>query len=195
MCFCPDGDFYTALNKGKADIATGKIKDMTAKSVIMESGQEINADIIVTATGLKILMGGGAKISVDGELVRPGEKFMWKGVMLQDLPNAAFVVGYTNASWTLGADATAQMVTRLLNKMKKENVTSFVPRKEEEEKEVQGKPMLDLTSTYIQAGLGSLPKSSAQSGQWTARSWYFRDMWEAKMGDVTTGLQVYRVST
>lgn len=162
----------------------------------MESGQEIPADILVTATGLKIMIGGGSKISVDGETLRPGDKFMWKGVMLQDLPNAAFVVGYTNASWTLGADATAQMVTRLLNNMKKQGVTSFVPRKETEaEKEQQGKPMLDLTSTYIQAGLGELPKSSAEKGQWMARSWYFKDMWEAKMGDVTTGLQVYRVST
>jgi len=169
---------------------------MTSKTVILQSGQELPADIIVTATGLKILIGGGAKISVDGTNLHPGDKYMWKGVMLQDLPNAAFVVGYTNASWTLGADATAQMVTRLLNNMKKQGVTSFVPRKEtEDEKDINGKPMLDLTSTYIQAGLGELPKSSAAKGQWKARSWYFRDMWEAKMGDVTTGLQLYRIST
>lgn len=193
MCFCPDGDFYESLNNGKADIATGKIKAMTDDTVILESGQELKADVIVTATGLKIQLAGGAKIVIDGEPINIGTKFMWKGIMLQDMPNAAFCIGYTNASWTLGADAVAQTVCRLLNNMKKRGDTSFVPRLEDPES-LSAQPTLNLNSTYVKEGKDAMPKAG-DKGQWAARTNYFSDMWQARFGDVTTGLQFYRVST
>lgn len=192
MCVCPDGDFFRCLHEGKADIATGHIETVTAHGITLQSGQEIEADIIVTATGLKMQLAGGARLSVDGQPVQPGDKFMWKGAMLQDLPNAAFVIGYTNASWTLGADATALLVTRLLKHMDKTGMTSAVPHIDD----VSGMkvlPTLNLNSTYISKAKGVLPKAS-DVGPWRARSNYFADYWGAKWGDINTGLQFSRVS-
>jgi cation diffusion facilitator CzcD-associated flavoprotein CzcO len=193
MCFSPDGDFYDALNSGKAEMVTGKIATMTADSIVLESGQKIHADIICTATGLKLQLAGGTNITVDGEKYSIPDKFMWKGVMLQDLPNAALVIGYTNASWTLGADATAQMVCRLLNNMRKQGNTSFVPRVPVEDK-MKEAPVLNLNSTYVTKGKSELPKAG-DKGQWKPRWTYFQDIYEARFGDVTTGLQFYRVAT
>ena len=195
MCLSPDGDFYEALREGKTSVVTGKIADMTANSIKLESGETIEADIIVTATGLKMQMAGGAVMSVDHEPVKISEKFLWKGVMLQDLPNAAFVIGYTNASWTLGADATAQLVTRLLNTMKRDGTTAAVPRLEDPAS-LKEMPVLNLNSTYITAGSaqGALPKAG-DSGVWRPRRNYFTDIYNAKYGDINTGLQFYRVST
>jgi len=193
MCFSPNGDFFDALNNGKADVATGKIETMTSDSIILESGQQIKADVIVTATGLKVMLVGGTKITVDGVPLNPADKFAWKGVMLQDMPNAAYVIGYADASWTLGADATAQMVCRLLNNMKKAGYTSFVPRHDENE-EMKQQPVLNLNSTYIERAKDVMPKAGDR-GQWKPRKTYLRDMWEAKFGDVTSGLEFSKVST
>jgi len=193
MCFVPNGDYFDSLNSGKADVATGKIETMTSDSVILESGQQVKADIIVTATGLKVLLIGGTKVTVDGVPLTPADKFAWKGVMLQDMPNAAFVIGYADASWTLGADATAQMVCRLLNNMKKAGNTSFVPRHDDNDGMMQ-KPVLDLNSTYLERAKNVMPKAGDR-GQWKPRKTYLRDMWEAKFGDVTSGLEFSRVST
>lgn len=109
--------------------------------------------------------------------------------MLQDLPNAAFVVGYVDASWTLGADATALLICRLLNQMRKESTTVVVPRLgPEEERKIKPMPLMRLTSTYVQKGRASMPKA-ADAAQWRPRSSYFRDMWEAKFGDIKSGTQ------
>jgi hypothetical protein len=112
---------------------------------------------------------------------------MWKGVMLQDLPNAAFVVGYTNASWTLGSDATAQMVTRIIRMMDKKGAGAAVPRLANPE-DMMPAPMLNLNSTYIQKALNIMPKTGSE-GQWKPRSNYIKDIREAKYGDIQTGLE------
>lgn len=192
LCLCPDGDFYKALKKHKASVATGKIKTVTENGIELEDGSFIGADIIVTATGLKILLAGGTEFSVDGKKIVVPEKFLWKGVMLQDLPNAAFVVGYTNASWTLGADATARMITRLMNVMHSKGVVAAVPRLEHPEL-MKSTPMLNLNSTYINKALNMMPKSG--EGQWAPRSNYFTDVKEAKRGDIESGLQFYKENT
>ncbi|EOD51198.1 putative flavin-containing monooxygenase-like protein [Neofusicoccum parvum UCRNP2] len=194
MCVCPDGDFYKSLQEGTSSIATGQIKTVSARGVELENGERLDdVDVIVTATGLKIQLAGGAKLFVDGEQVDPGTKFLWKGVMLQDVPNAAFVIGYTNASWTLGADATAQLCTRLINHMRSKGMTSAVPRIESPE-DLEPMPVLNLNSTYVQKAQGVLPKAG-DKGPWVARKSYFTDIWNAKFGDIKTGLQFYRVST
>lgn len=190
LCLCPDGDFYAALRKGKADIVTDTIKTVTEKGILLSSGDTLQTDIIVTATGLKIHLAGGVHFSVDGKPIVPGDKFMWKGVMLQDLPNVAFVIGYTNASWTLGAEATAQMVTRLITYMKTNGYSAAVPRLEDPAS-MPSTPMLNLNSTYIQNALSQMPKSGA-NGQWVPRSNYFSDYREATKGDIITDLQFYR---
>ena len=193
MCFCPDGDFYASLRSGKASVVTGVVEQVTPTSIKLTSGQELHPDIIVTATGLKIRLAGGAKLTVDGAPFAVNEKFIWKTVMVQDLPNAAFVVGYVDASWTLGADATAHLICRLLKQMQKEGAVACVPRLGEEEgRTMKEMPMLRLSSTYVQKGKSALPKAG-DGAQWRARSTYFRDMWEAKFGDLKTGMQYISV--
>lgn len=189
LCLCPDGDFYKALRGGNADIVTDKIKMVTENSIELESGNRLKPDIIVTATGLKMLMAGGAQFFIDGKALSIPSKYMWKGVMLQDLPNAAFVIGYTNASWTLGADATAFMVTRLMRYMSENKIQAAVPRVKEGDS-MGDTPMLNLNSTYIQKAIAVMPKTG--TGQWAPRTNYFSDMKEAKKGDILTNLQMYK---
>lgn len=192
VCLCPDGDFYAALRSGKGNIETGVIEDMTANSIKLTSGKELHPDILVTATGLKLRFGGGVGVSVDGKLLNAPEKFIWKGVMLEDLPNAAFVLGYVDASWTLGADATAQMICRMLNQMRKEGVVEVVPRRSEAEKtSLQEAAVLRLTSTYIKKGKDMLPKAGS-TGPWQARSYYYKDIMMAWFGDLKTGTEWIR---
>jgi cation diffusion facilitator CzcD-associated flavoprotein CzcO len=189
MCFCPDGDFYASLRSGKASVVTGAIEKVTEKSIKLTDGQELHPDIIATATGLKIRLAGGAKLTVDGQPFHLNEKFIWKTVMVQDLPNVAFVVGYVDASWTLGADTTAQLICRLLKQMEKEGAGAAIPRLEKgEEGKMKEVPMLKLQSTYVKRAEGALPKAG-DGAQWRARSTYFRDLWEAKFGDLKTGMQ------
>lgn len=176
-------------------MVTDIIETVTDTGIQLKSGGYLDADIIITATGLKMQFLGGAKVYVDGEAFVPCEKFIWRGAMIQDLPNFTYVFGYTNASWTLGADATALLWVRLLKRMKEKNMTSVVARVDEKEgvKEV---PLLNLSSSYIKAAAaqGALPKAGDR-GPWTPRSAYLKDFWHAKFGDISTGLQFYRVST
>jgi cation diffusion facilitator CzcD-associated flavoprotein CzcO len=186
LCVCPDGDFFKALAKGNADVVTDHIKTVTEHGITTKNGTTLDADIIVTATGLKIQLAGGARLSVDGKPINVGEKFMWKGMMLQDLPNTAFVIGYTNASWTLGADATAQHVTRLLKYIDSQGMTSATPRVGKGEK-LSVNPVLNLSSTYIEKAKGLLPKAG-DAGPWRPRNNYLTDHWVASHGNLTTGM-------
>ena len=123
------------------------------------------------------------------------QKYIWRGALLQDLPNLTFVYGYTNASWTLGADATAQLWVRLLKEMKKKNLSSMTARLDEKHGVLEV-PLLNLSSTYITAAqeARTLPKGGDR-GPWVPRSSYFRDIWHARFGDISTGLQFNRISS
>lgn len=193
--FSPGGDFFAALRTGKADVVTDTIETITPTGIQLKSGASLDADIIITATGLKIRFGGGAKLFVDGEPYQINQKYVWRGALLQDLPNFAFVFGYTDASWTLGADAAAQLWVRLLKAARAKNMTSMVARVGEKE-EVLEKPLLNLNSSYIKAAEqdNALPKGGDR-GPWVFRTSYLKDIWHAKFGDIQTGLQFYRVST
>lgn len=193
LCVSPDGDFYKCLRDGSADIATGNIETMTDKTIVMENGDRIDADIVVTATGLRILFAGGSALSIDGTPYHIGDKYIWKSMLAQDAPNAAFVVGYTNASWTLGSDCTAIHFCRLVKTMEARGDTSFCPRVEDESKLVEA-PLLHLQSTYVKKGKRQLPRA-ASTQPWQSRKNYFHDLWEAKAGDLNEGLQYYRVAT
>jgi cation diffusion facilitator CzcD-associated flavoprotein CzcO len=189
VCFCPEGDFYVSLRSGKSSVVTGHIDTVTENSIKLTNGRELHPDIIVTATGLKIQLAGGMKLTVDNAPFKLNEKFIWKGVMLQDLPNAAFVVGYVDASWTLGANATAFLICRILNRMKKEGTAVVVPRlTEEEQRNIKEMPMLNLSSTYVQKAKDAMPKAG-DAGQWRPRRTYMRDIWEARFGNIRKGLQ------
>lgn len=186
LCVAPDGDFYKALRERKTNIVTDTISTVNEHSIRTTSGKIIDADIIITATGLQMQLAGGARIRVDETEIDIPDKFLWKGVMLQDVPNACIVIGYTNASWTLGADTTAKLVCRLLKHMNSHGMTSAVPRVADEDMETQ--PVLNLNSTYIVKAKGSMPKAG-NVAPWLPRANYFRDFWEAKWGSITTGLQ------
>jgi len=188
MCFCPDGDFYRALRKGKASVMTGRIETVTADGIKLDDGREIPTDVIVTATGLKIQLAGGIRVAVDGVTLQPTQKYMWKNIMLEDMPNLFFVIGYVDASWTLGADATAQLVCRMLTTMAKKGQVVATPRMDDATR-ARGldQPILKLTSTYISAAKDSLPKVCDQP-QWQGRTTYFRDIWEAWFGNINKGI-------
>ncbi|OCK85368.1 monooxygenase flavin-binding family protein-like protein [Lepidopterella palustris CBS 459.81] len=193
LCFCPDGDFFKCFHNGKADVATGHVKTVTEDGILLESGQKLDADIIVTATGLNIQIAGGIEISVDGSPIHFPDKFLWRFSMLQDVPNCGVIIGYTNSSWTLAADATAVLLGRLMNYMKTNKITSAVPRLEHPE-QMKSAPALNLNSTYIKAARDKLPKTG-DSGPWLTRQNYFKDYWNGRYANITTGLEFSRVST
>jgi cation diffusion facilitator CzcD-associated flavoprotein CzcO len=190
MCLCPDGDFFKALHTKKADVATGTIDTIEADGIKMHDGQKIEADIIVTATGLRMRYGGNADYFVDGERIVWGQKYLWRGVMIQDMPNAAVVQGYTKASWTLGADATAHMVVRMVKHLDSYKCSSAVPRvtKDDAIKFTRATGVMGLTSTYIMTALHRLPKSS-DFGPWKPRGNYAKDIWDAKYSNIKQGIQ------
>ncbi|MCJ1282615.1 hypothetical protein MMC26_001940 [Xylographa opegraphella] len=192
LCVSPDGDFFKSLHSGKSDVVTGVIETVTETGIRMESGRSLDADIIITATGLKLQVGGGAHISVDGERVEMTDKFIWHNLMLQDVPNLATIVGYTNASWTLGADSAALHICRLLKYMQANKITSAVPRMKDPSS-VKAVPLLNLNSTYVERGKGALPKAGDRA-PWKPRSTYLRDMWDVRFGNLSNGLQFSRVS-
>jgi len=193
MCLCPDGDFFKTLRDGKADVATGVIQTVNETNIQLETGQVVDADIIVTATGLRMNYGGNAEYYVDGEKINFGQKFFWRGVMIQDMPNLVIVRGYAKASFTLGADATAYFICRMVSHLKKNKLASAVPRIMEpgSVKPRQGVTttgVMGLTSTYIKAAQHRIPKTS-ETAPWSDRKGYLNDLWDAKFASIDAGMQ------
>ncbi|KAF7589129.1 hypothetical protein BBP40_004734 [Aspergillus hancockii] len=193
LCVCPDGDFYACLRNGSGSIKTGVIDVVTTTSIKLKSGEELHPDIIVTATGLKLRLAGGMEIVVDDTPFHIPDHFMWKGAMIEGLPNLVFAFGYVDASWTLGADASAQLACRLLHTMRQEAVSMIVPRLTTEEKQkMRETPLLYLSSTYVQKGQSVLPRVGDHP-QWCRRSYYWKDILGAWWGDIRTGMEWRRL--
>lgn len=186
LCMCPDGDFFNAMRSGKASVVTDTISTVTETGIQLASGKTLDADIIVTATGLKLKAGGGTRISVDEVPMAIGEKYLWKQAMLQDLPNMATVIGYVDVPWTLGADTTATLIIRVLKSMKAKGATSAVPRMEHAEG-MKDTPTLNVSATYIAKGVNELPKTGNKA-PWMPRSTYPSDLWMATYGNITDSL-------
>ncbi|PLN85998.1 putative flavo protein [Aspergillus taichungensis] len=187
LCASPDGDFFKTLASRKATIQTDTISTVDAHGIHLSSGTYIPADIIVTATGLKLQICGGIPLTVNGKPLDIPQKFMWNGLMLQDLPNAVLSLGYVNASWTLGADACMQLTCRMLKLLEKSGRTAVVPVCDGAQK-TDGEPMLNLSSTYLVRAQKDMPKSAA-ARPWVARTDYISDMLFGRFGDVTAGLK------
>ena len=190
LCLSPDGDFFKAIRSGAASVVTDHIERVTEKSIILKSGQELHPDIIVTATGLKLQIGGGMQITVDGHEIHPGEKILWRQSWMQDVPNCAFVIGYVNESWTLGADTTAILFCRLIKNLRKRGMTSAIPRRG---KNIQPMPYLPITSTYVKEGK-DFPATGSK-GVWKGRSTYYLDLMKAKYGSIDQGIDYYMGSS
>jgi cation diffusion facilitator CzcD-associated flavoprotein CzcO len=173
LCVVPDDDLFAVLSTGQASIVTDTIDTFTATGIRTSSGEELPADVIVTATGLQIVVAGKIALDVDGEPRSASEGYAYKGVMLSDLPNLAWCVGYTNASWTLRADLTAKWVCRLLAHLRDEGFSSATPRHRGAGGE--GRPIMDLTAGYVQRAASLLPKQGT-AAPWVVRQNYLHDL-------------------
>jgi len=160
LCVVPDGDLFRALSSDKASIVTDRIASFTETGIRLESGTEIPADIIVTATGLQVQPLGGMTLTVDGEKVDLSGRFSYKGMMFSGVPNLAMIFGYTNASWTLRADLINRYTCRLLNHMAANGYVSATPVAPADGR---GSPFVDLSSGYIQRALDELPQQGSRS--------------------------------
>jgi cation diffusion facilitator CzcD-associated flavoprotein CzcO len=173
LCVVPDGDLFAAIRAGRASIATDRIETFTEDGIRLESGQELPADIIVTATGLNLELLGGAKLEVDGEPVDPAGAVVYKGLMLSGVPNTAMALGYTNASWTLKCDLISEYVCRLLRHLDATGCDTVLPLAPgPEEPRV---PVIDLKSGYVLRALDQMP-SQATRFPWRLHNNYFRDI-------------------
>ncbi|WP_027931402.1 flavin-containing monooxygenase [Amycolatopsis thermoflava] len=182
VCFVPDGDLFKAVRSGKADIVTDTIERFTAEGVRLASGRVLEADIIVTATGLNLLPFGGLDLVVDGEPVEIGERLAYKGMMLSGVPNYAFTIGYTNASWTLKADLVAGYVCRLLNHLDEHGYTTCTPVAPPSVTATE--PLIDLKSGYVLRSIDKLPKQGP-AAPWRLFQNYPRDVMLMRHGSLT----------
>jgi cation diffusion facilitator CzcD-associated flavoprotein CzcO len=183
MCLVPDGDLFRSISKGEASVVTDRIATFTERGIELSSGEELEADVIVTATGLNLLFLGGMQLTVDGEEVDVPSKMTYKGMMLSGVPNMAFTVGYTNASWTLKADLTSEYVCRLLNHMDAHRQGRCVP---EVDPTVSEQPLLDFTSGYVQRSLDHFPKQGSRE-PWKLRQNYVLDIRTIRRGAIEDG--------
>jgi monooxygenase len=172
MCLVPDSDLFEAISAGRASVVTDRIDTFTKKGLLLESGTELEADLIITATGLNLLWLGGLEISVDGEDLDLSKALSYKGLMLSGVPNMAFAVGYTNASWTLKCDLTSEYVCRVLNHMDAHGYRICVPRRDPT---ITEQPILDLTSGYVLRSLDKFPKQGSRP-PWKLHQNYARDI-------------------
>lgn len=181
ICVVTDGDLFRGVSSGKIEMVTDHIDRFTPKGIKLKSGRELEADIIVPATGLDVLFLGGIELSVDGEKVEPGERMAYKGTMLEGVPNLTVMFGYANASWTLKADLSAGFTTRLLNHMHEKGLDYAVPEATGDAGE--HKPLLGLASGYVQRSIDRLPKQGAKF-PWQVHQSYFKDYRLIKMRSV-----------
>jgi cation diffusion facilitator CzcD-associated flavoprotein CzcO len=188
VCLVPDGDLFKAMRAGRASIVTDQIETFTEKGVKLRSGAELEADLIVTATGLTLRLLGGLEVTVDGARVDFAKTYNYKGMMFSDVPNLALAVGYTNASWTLKAELICRYVCRLLNHMRATGTRRCTPRRREADG--ADAPFLDLTSGYVQRSIHLFPKQGARV-PWKLHQNYARDVLLLQRGSVEDGVMEF----
>ena len=171
LCLVPDGDLFAAIARGQVAVATGAIERFTPGGLRLATGEEVPADLVVTATGLSMKLGGGIVLAVDGAPVNLTEHFIYKGMMLSGVPNLFVAFGYVNASWTLRSDLTARSVCRLLNRMAKSGSATLVARVDGE---LERRPVIDFSSGYVTRAQGLLP-SQGHRQPWLVPQNYVRD--------------------
>lgn len=180
LCLAPDGDLFTTLATGAASVVTDRIERFTPTGLQLESGEHLEADLVVTATGLRIQLLGGATMRIDDAPVDFSERIWFKGAMYSDVPNFALAFGYTNASWTLKCDLIAEHVCRLLNRMERDGFTVATPRPSQP---LKAEPAVDLTSGYVRRALDRIPKQGDRA-PWRVHQDYLRDLALFRYGPV-----------
>jgi monooxygenase len=188
LCLVPDADLYQAISKGRASVVTDEIERLTETGIRLKSGEQLEADIIVSATGLRMLALGGIQLTVDSENVDIGKSFVYKGTMVGNVPNFAFCVGYTNNAWTLRADLASTFVCRVLNHMDCHGYRTCKPVCDPAA--LDAKPLLNLNSGYVQRAAADLPKQGGKK-PWTIRQNYILDMLTMKLSRMEDGVLTF----
>jgi len=188
MCVVPNGDLFKAISSSRASVVTDRIDTFTEDGLLLESGHQLDADVIVTATGLDLLFLGGIDMTVDGEPVDVSKKLTYKGMMLEGVPNLAIAIGYTNASWTLKCDLTCDYVCRLLNRMRARGMRQCAPVNRDPT--VSAEPLLGLTSGYVQRSADRFPKQGSRA-PWQVHQSYLRDYRALKASSLEDGAMVF----
>jgi len=181
VCLVPDGDLFDALASGNASIATDEIETFTENGLKLASGADLEADIIITATGLNLLAVGGMEFAVDGEDVDLSKTVGYKGMMFSGVPNLAVSLGYTNASWTLKCDLICEYVCRLLNHMDANGYDEVMPKRPGPGVDIV--PFIDLTSGYVLRSIDKFPKQGSRP-PWRMHQNYPRDILMIRRGDL-----------
>lgn len=185
FCAIPDADLFRAIRRGRAEVVTDHVDRFLPEGIRLRSGRVLEADVVVSATGLRLLAFGGVAPSVDGEPVELSEQFVWRGAMVTGLPNFAVCIGYTNASWTLRADLSNRLVCKVLNFMDAHDYAAVVPRPD---RPLEERPLLDLTSGYVQRSIADFPRQGHVS-PWKVRQNYLLDAATTLRGNLSRTLQ------
>ena len=188
VCVVPDSDMFQAISDGKADVMTDTIETFTETGLKLDSGKELEADIIISATGLDIQIMGGIEVSVDGQAYDFSEKMIYRGVLFQDLPNLGMIFGYTNASWTLKSDLVSEYMCRVINHLDKTNTNTAVPKDNQSMKHI---PFMDMSSGYIQRALHKAPKQGEKL-PWRLYQNYLKDMFMLRYGKLDDDVLTFR---
>ncbi|MGY4828993.1 flavin-containing monooxygenase [Sphaerotilaceae bacterium SBD11-9] len=185
LCLVPDGDLFAAIRSGRASVVTDEIESFTERGLRLRSGAEIEADLVVTATGLKLNVLGDLQLQVDGQAVDLSQTLAYKGMMFEGVPNLASAFGYTNASWTLKCDLTCEYVCRLLKHMARHGYRQCTPHNSDPS--VRAEPWLDFSSGYVQRALHTLPKQGSRA-PWRLYQNYARDLLSLRYGKLDDGV-------
>jgi len=181
VCLVPNGDLFAAIKSGKASVVTDHIVSFVEQGLLLRSGKILQADMIVTATGLNLQLMGGIDLSVDGEKVDLSKKVSYKSLMISDIPNLSMAFGYTNASWTLKVDLTHQYICRLLNYMDKNGYKQCTPRQNDSTLELR--PFSDFSAGYLQRVINTLPKQGSRK-PWLLKQNYIFDLMNIRHGEI-----------
>jgi cation diffusion facilitator CzcD-associated flavoprotein CzcO len=191
LCLVPDADLFRTIREGRVSVVTDEIETFTEDGLLLKSGEQLNADIIVTATGLVLKLVSGMQLVVDGVPVHLPNTLVYKGMMFSDVPNLAFAVGYTNASWTLKCDLTAEYVCRLVNHMDRHGYAICTPRLNDPD--VGEQPVIDFTSGYVLRSLHTLPRQGLKT-PWRLHQNYMKDLSMMRYGRVDDGAMEFRAA-
>lgn len=188
LCLVPDGDLFRAISDGSASVVTDTIRTFTETGIELASGEHLDADVVVTATGLELLLFGGAELSVDGRVVEPSETMAYRAMMLSGVPNFAFTIGYTNASWTLKADLVSEYVVRVLRRMRAEGRRTVVPTPDDS---VGRAPLMDFDAGYVRRAAHLLPHQGT-SAPWRLKQNYPYDAVQLRRSRLDDGVLTFR---
>jgi len=188
LCLVPDADLFRAIRRKQVSVVTDQIETFTETGIRLKSGSELEAELVVTATGLALQLLGGMTVEVDGKAINPADTLAYKGMMYSDMPNFAVVSGYTNASWTLKADLVCEYVCRLLNHMQKNGLRQCTPRLDDPD--MERLPWVDFSSGYIQRAVDKFPKQGARR-PWRLHQNYAKDLLSLRYGSLRDKAMVF----